>query len=266
MDFVAFSWESVNIYWYGMAIGIAVIAGLAICRVNVWLYKEDFDTVVKIMVWAIPSSIIGARLVYVLQNMEYFAGSLADIFYLWQGGLSVYGALLAFFAVCIVYLRRQRLSVLYWLDLIMPSVVFGLMILQLVNFMMQFSVGMPLGIDLPNDHTPAEYIEYKFRPSGFEGYLYFQPVAFYQAVVHFCIFILTVLLTFVNKFFKLLNNGTIFLLALFLVALSRFTLGFLYFSVDRDVLLYPVQWIALVVMILSILFYIGKNFYRAKRF
>ena len=77
---------------------------------------------------------------------------------------------------------------------------------------------------------------------------------------------LTVLLTFVNKFFKLLNNGTIFLLALFLVALSRFTLGFLYFSVDRDVLLYPVQWIALVVMILSILFYIGKNFYRAKRF
>lgn len=266
MDFVAFSWESVNIYWYGMAIGIAVIAGLVICRINVWLYREDFDTVVKLMVWAIPSSIIGARFIYVLQNMEYFINSPVSIFYLRQGGLSIYGALLAFFAVCIVYLRRQRLSILHWLDLIMPSIIFGLMILQMTNFMMQFSVGMPLGIDMPNDHTPAEYIEYKFRPSGFEGYLYFQPVAFYQAIVHFGIFILTVLLTFVNKFFKLLDNGTIFLLALFLVALSRFLLGFMYFSVDKDVILYPVQWIVLLVMIVSVLFYIGKNFYKVKRF
>ena len=55
----------------------------------------------------------------------------------------------------------------------MPAIVFGLVILQITNFMMQFSVGTPLSVDIPNDHTPAEYIEYKYRPSGFEGYLYF---------------------------------------------------------------------------------------------
>lgn len=266
MDLVAFSWKNINIYWYGMITGIAVIFGLIICRINVWLYKADFDVIVKIMVWAIPCSIIGARIAYVLQNIERFSSNPINSFYLWQGGLSIYGALVAFFAVCVIYLKRNPLEIFYWLDLIIPSIVFGLMILQLANFMMQFSIGMPLGIDIPNDHTPAEYIKYKFRPSGFEGYLYFQPVAFYQAIVHFCIFVLIMLLTFINKFFKLLNNGTIFLLALFLLAVSRFSFDFMYFSVNKDVILYPMQWIALFVMISSVIFYIGKKFYKAKDF
>ena len=105
-----------------------------------------------------------------------------------------------------------------------------------------------------------------FKSSSFEGYLYFQPVAFYQAAINFGIFILTVLLTLINRFFKLLSNGTIFLLALFLIALSRFYLGFMYLSVDKDVILYPVQWIALLVMIATVIFYIGNKYRRAKRF
>lgn len=265
MDFVAFSWKSINFYWYGTVIAAAVIFGLIISRFNVWLYKEDFTVIIKIMVWAIPLGIIGARFIYVVQNLNYFSVNPAAALYVWQGGLSIYGALAAFLAVCVIILKLDNLPVLHWLDLIVPALVFGLMLLQLTNFMMQFSVGAPLGIDVPNDHTPAEYIEYRYRPSGFEGYLYFQPVAFYQAAAHFVVFVLTMLLTIINKFFKLLNNGTIFLLALFLVALSRFCLGFLYFSVNTDVILYPIQWISLIVMILTVIFYIGKKYYKAGR-
>lgn len=266
MDFIAFSWNSVNVYWYGIVMAVAVILGLAISWINVWLHKENFDIIIKIMVWGIPCSIVGARIVYVMQNMDYFSKNLSEIFCLWQGGLSIYGALLVFFAVCAICLKVNQMQILYWLDLIMPAIVFGLVILQITNFMMQFSVGTPLSVDIPNDHTPAEYIEYKYRPSGFEGYLYFQPVAFYQAAINFGIFILTVLLTMINRFFKLLSNGTIFLLALFLIALSRFYLGFMYLSVDKDVILYPVQWIALLVMIVTVIFYIGNKYRRAKRF
>ena len=153
MDFIAFSWNSVNVYWYGIVMAVAVILGLAISWINVWLHKENFDIIIKIMVWGIPCSIVGARIVYVMQNMDYFSKNLSEIFCLWQGGLSIYGALLVFFAVCAICLKVNQMQILYWLDLIMPAIVFGLVILQITNFMMQFSVGTPLSVDIPNDHT-----------------------------------------------------------------------------------------------------------------
>ena len=80
MDFIAFSWNSVNVYWYGIVMAVAVILGLAISWINVWLHKENFDIIIKIMVWGIPCSIVGARIVYVMQNMDYFSKNLARFF------------------------------------------------------------------------------------------------------------------------------------------------------------------------------------------
>ena len=49
--------------------------------------------------------------------------------------------------------------------------------------MMQFSLGTPLGLDIPNDHSLAEYVEYRYRPTGFEAYQYFQPVAYIRILL-----------------------------------------------------------------------------------
>lgn len=113
------------------------------------------------------------------------------------------------------FLRKYGYNLWLWFDLMMPSILFGLIILQLANFMMQFSLGTPLGLDIPNDHSLAEYVEYRYRPTGFEAYQYFQPVALYQAFAYSIVFIISVLCLLINRKYKFLAEGTVFYLVLF---------------------------------------------------
>lgn len=262
MDFVAFSLGYINMYWYGLIIGLALIVGLIITKLSTKLYNEHFEYVIEMIVWSIPCSIICARIAYVIEEFDYYKINLDKICYIWQGGLSIYGALIGFLAVAIWYLRKHKLDLWRWLDIMIPAVIFGIMVLQLANFMLQFSIGLPLGADLPNDHALAEYVEYQYRPSGFEGYLYFQPVALYQGMVEFVIFLFVMLLILFNRWINLCAKGTIFLLGIFLTALSRFIFGFMYLGMNKDMFLESAQWIAIVVMCAVCLVYMKKRLYK----
>ena len=44
------------------------------------------------------------------------------------------------------------------------------------------------------------------------------------------------------------------------MAIIRFGIGFMYFSVNKDMLLYPMQWIALTVMIATVFIYVVNVF------
>ena len=263
MDFVALSIADINIYWYGTIIAAALVVALAITKLNCKFHHEEFIPIIKLFVWAIPIGLIGARIFYVIENFSSYK-SIASMFSIWQGGLSIYGATIALCILSIVYFKRNKLNTWYWLDLLIPAIMFVITVMQATNFVMQLSIGVPLSPDLPNDHRLAEYIEFKYRPTGFENYQYFQPVAFYQAVASFGIFIFTVALTFINHFWHFLAKGTLVLCTIFLVALARFAAGFMYLTVVKTGLLHPVQWIALGFMCLAIICYIIKRWRNKK--
>lgn len=262
MELVAFSYGFINIYWYGLVILLAILCGLIISKFFFKIYNEEFKPIWDLLLWAIPSSLICARIAYVGIHMENYLHNWERIFCIWQGGLSIYGALIGFFLVGIFYLRKYGYNLWRYFDLLMPAILFGLMLLQIANFMMQFSVGMPLGLDLPNDHSLAEYVEYRYRPTGFEAYQYFQPVALYQAFAYLIVFFLMSLILLCNKKFRLFAEGTIFLYSIVLLAIIRFALGFMYFSVNKDILLYPIQWVALIVVFITLGLYWSKRLHK----
>ncbi len=265
MGFIAFSLGSIDIYWYGICVVVAILVGLFIIKLNTKLYHESFEPIIDMTVWGLPCSIVMARIFYVLLNWNNYSNHIAQIFCIWQGGLSIYGALLGLLGSACIYLKYHKMDIWYWLNIITPAVVFGLMVLQIANFTLQISVGTPLSPDLPNDHRLAEYIEYKYRPSGFEGYLYFRPIALYQAVALFVIFVLTAVMSIVGRFCKSLANGSIFLVAVFLISAARFALGFDYLSMNKDELLYPAQWVALLGMGVAVIVYLLKRFFYRKQ-
>lgn len=260
MEFVAFYLGDINIYWYGLIIVFALLIGLGISKIMFKLYGEKFSPMWDLLIFIIPVSLICARIFYVIIHLDAYMSNIGQIFCIWQGGLSIYGALLGFLATSIVFLRKYGYNLWLWFDLMMPSILFGLIILQLANFMMQFSLGTPLGLDIPNDHSLAEYVEYRYRPTGFEAYQYFQPVALYQAFAYSIVFMISVLCLLINRKYKFLAEGTIFLFSVILMAIIRFGIGFMYFSVNKDMLLYPMQWIALTVMIATVFIYVVKRF------
>lgn len=260
MSFTAFSWGFIDVYWYGISAAAAVLCALIVSWAAVRMSGESFAPAVDIALWGIPSAFIMARAVYVAAQWQHFSGHPLSALAVWNGGLSIYGAVGGFLLAGVIYLKMHNLNTWHWLDLMAPGMAAALTVLQLTNFIMQLTVGSPLPADMPNDHRLAEYIEFYYRPSGFEDYLYFKPVALYQAGAQFIVFAVLCILWMIRcRRPKMMADGTLFLLMALALSAVRFGFGFMYLSPGNDVWLSAVQWISLAGMLGVVIVYIYKR-------
>lgn len=126
-------------YWYGMIIACGFLLAVGYCYRRCREFGIKQDDLIDNLLFAVPLAIVGARAYYVI----FYGGyrSLWDMLKVWEGGLAIYGAVIAavlsVFAVC----RYKRISPLALLDL----VAFGLLIGQSVgrwgNFMNREAYG-----------------------------------------------------------------------------------------------------------------------------
>lgn len=94
MNPIAFTIFGLEIRWYGVIIAFAML----ICSVlMIKLTKKDGfkeDDIYDAIIICIPSSIIGARLYYVIFNWSYYGSHLDQIINTRGGGLAIHGGLL----------------------------------------------------------------------------------------------------------------------------------------------------------------------------
>ena len=130
-----------NIYFYGVIIGLGFILGMLYCARRSREFGLKPDDVYDLMIWLIPFSIIGARLYYVLFELENYLRHPAEIFAIREGGLAIYGGIIAGILVIWAVSRKKKVPVAAFLDL----VVFGLLIGQIIgrwgNFMNREAFG-----------------------------------------------------------------------------------------------------------------------------
>lgn len=134
MNRVMFSIGSFNIYWYSVLILIAVIIGssIAIKEARKGGLGEIF--IIDLIIFLIPISIIGARLYYVIFNFETYQNDILSIFKIWEGGLAIYGAIIAAIIYTFIYCRKREKPFISTLDILAPSVLFGQAIGRWGNF------------------------------------------------------------------------------------------------------------------------------------
>lgn len=75
--------------------------------------------------WIIVSAIVGARIVYILVNLDHFINSPMDVVKLWQGGLVFYGGLIGAAAGVVVCTRKYGLDLWQFADLAAPGLALG---------------------------------------------------------------------------------------------------------------------------------------------
>ena len=98
--------------WYSFL--IVVGASLALffsCREEKYA-RLPRDTVLDLALWLIPGGIIGARVYYVVFSFHQFQNDLFSVFRVWEGGLAIYGGIIAGLLVLFIFCRRRNISFL----------------------------------------------------------------------------------------------------------------------------------------------------------
>ena len=123
-----------TIYWYSVLIIVAVLIGIyASSRVSEKNgVTEEF--IMDLVFYLIPISIVGARTYYVIFNFSLFKDDFLSIFKIWEGGLAIYGAVIAAIIFTIFYCHKKKKNVLLVLDTLAPYLILGQAIGRWGNF------------------------------------------------------------------------------------------------------------------------------------
>lgn len=145
------------IRWYGLLMAVSVAVGFYYLRRDASKlgYSEDF--IYNLALIAVIGGIAGARAVYVATNWEAYAGSIAAILRIDQGGLSFHGAIVGGGLAGGLYAARKGYSFDELADLIVPGICVGIMLVRIANYINGEVLGRPAEI-LPFDRQPAQFI------------------------------------------------------------------------------------------------------------
>ena len=135
-----------GIYWYGIILAVAMLAGLLLCMKQAKRYGLTEDNVLDMVLWAVPSCIIGARLYYVIFYLDLYRNSdgsfnWKEMIAVWDGGLAIYGAVIAGFLVAFFYTRHKKIKLGAMTDLCVMGLLLGQCIGRWANFINREAFG-----------------------------------------------------------------------------------------------------------------------------
>ena len=124
-----------NIYFYGVIIALGFLLGITYCTKNAKRFGIREDDVYDLVLWLIPLSIIGARLYFVAFKLDYYLAHPEEIVAIWNGGLAIYGGVIAGVIVMLFVCRRKKIPWQAMLDLIVYGLLIGQILGRWGNFM-----------------------------------------------------------------------------------------------------------------------------------
>lgn len=143
-----FEAQSLPIYSYGVMLGLSLVVGWYL---TLSLAEKDGlpkETMANCYVITALSAIFGSRILYVVTNPDEFK-EFADFFALRRGGLVAYGGFLGGYLGSWIYLRLNKINLLPWADVAVPSLASGLMITRIGCYLFGCDFGTRLSEGAP---------------------------------------------------------------------------------------------------------------------
>ncbi|MBQ6835195.1 MAG: prolipoprotein diacylglyceryl transferase [Lachnospiraceae bacterium] len=130
----SFSIGGISFAYYGLIIGIGMIAGLLVAQADAKRRGQDPEIYMDFMLYGVIFAIIGARLYYVIFQWEYYQNHLGEIFNLRKGGLAIYGGIIAAVITLYVFTKKNKISFLSMADSACLGLITGQIIGRWGNF------------------------------------------------------------------------------------------------------------------------------------
>ena len=174
----------INITFYALCILLGVIIAFLIIKKLSKKHKIESLYIDDIMFYGLLCGIVGARLYYVLFNLDFYLNYPSEIIMIWHGGLAIHGGILFGALFVYLYCRKNKLNFIELTDIILPGVIIAQAIGRWGNFFNQEAYGMEVSKELlqkllipkfiingmyinGNYYLPTFYIESIFCIIGF---------------------------------------------------------------------------------------------------
>lgn len=201
---ITFSIFGISVYKYAVCIVFGIIAALVLCKLNKEKFGIDFDFILENTILGIFVGAIGARLYYIIFNLEYYINNPNEILNFRNGGLAIYGGLIFGAIAMIINCKIQKKNALDFFDCIVPYVAIAQCIGRFGNFFNIEAYGYETNSILRMGITTMQ------------GYIEVHPTFLYEAMANLMIGIMLIIIQRKRKY-----NGQVLLLYCALYCLIR---------------------------------------------
>lgn len=163
-------WGWFHIRSYGLMLALAFLIGTLIALREATRLRLDEDRVVNVILVVLVASVLGARALYVLEHVGEFKRQWTGVLAIWQGGLTLYGGVVAGTVGGLWAARRFGLPMWTLADSLTPSFALGMAFGRVGCFLNGCCYGrptaMPWGVRFPPDSFAAlEFGDTPVHPS-----------------------------------------------------------------------------------------------------
>ena len=124
----------VDIAYYGITIAIAMIVGISIALHEAKRTGQNQDTYLDLLMLTMLTSVVGARIYYVIFSWSNYKDNLGEILNIRNGGLAIYGGIIAGVITVFVYSKITKMKFLQIADTVCMGLAAGQIIGRWGNF------------------------------------------------------------------------------------------------------------------------------------
>ena len=159
-----------TIHFYGILIALGVIVAIVVSRQRYVRFGGLGTVFERVAIWGVVIGFLGARLGYVTTHTARFSGRPWAALFIWEGGLALYGGILAGALTMIFLMRRWKGDVFALGDAVAIGIPLAQAIGRWGNYFNQELFGtpsdLPWAIIIDPAHRPAECLQFEtFHPT-----------------------------------------------------------------------------------------------------
>lgn len=159
-----------DLHAYGLMLALGVLAALTIAQRRWAAWGNDPKEIGEIAVPVVVAGVVGARIYHLFTGYDWDDGGLVGALEIWEGGLSIWGAVGGGLLGVLFMARRKHLDTLRLMDAIAPGLAVAQAIGRWGNWFNQELFGrptdLPWGLEIDVDKRPAGYVQYDtFHPT-----------------------------------------------------------------------------------------------------
>ncbi len=214
-----------DIAYYGITIGLAVIAGILMAAWQAKRTKQDPEMYYDLAMYAVILSIIGARIYYVAFSWEHYKDNLLSILNFREGGLAIYGGVITAIITTFVFAKVKKVSFGTLCDTAGLGLILGQIIGRWGNFFNREAFGeytnnlfaMRLPMDAVRKSDVTQLMMEHLEVIDGISYIQVHPTFLYESLWNLVVLLFLIFWSKHKKF-----EGEVFLLYLFGYGVGRF--------------------------------------------